>query len=316
MAKILNVLANAFPLWVLSCSSLALARPEWFAWFRGSMIVWGLAVIMLGMGITLTVDDFRRVLRTPWSVGAGFVAQYTIMPLLGFCIARLLRLETPFAVGLILVSCCPGGTASNVVTYIARANVALSVLMTMCSTLGAVFMTPLLASWLAGTYVPVDAAGLLWSTVQVVLLPLVAGLALHHGFPRLVKAVLPVAPLVSVLTIALICASIVGQNREAVLESGAKMLIGVFLLHAGGFALGHLFGRFVGFNATDRRTLSIEVGMQNSGLGTVLAQRHFADPLTAVPCAISATFHSIIGSLLAGIWRLGAPPDDRKNGKP
>lgn len=316
MARVLNALANAFPFWVLACSSLALVRPEWFAWFRGPMIVWGLAVIMLGMGLTLTVDDFKRVLRVPWAVGVGFVAQFSIMPLLGFAVGRLLRLEAPFAVGLILVACCPGGTASNVVTYIARANVALSVLMTMCSTLGAVFMTPLLTSWLAGTYVPVDARGLLLSTVQVVLLPLAIGLALHHGIPGMVRAVLPVAPLVSVVTIALICASIVGQNREAVLESGAKMLLGVFLLHAGGFALGHLFGRFVGFNATDRRTLSIEVGMQNSGLGTVLAQRHFADPLTAVPCAISATFHSIIGSFLAGIWRLRVPPDDRKEAKP
>ena len=143
----------------------------------------------------------------------------------------------------------------------------------------------------------------------VVLLPLIVGLALHHGFPRVVRAVLPVAPLVSVLTIALICASIVGQNREAVIHSGGKMLLGVFLLHAGGFGLGHLFGKIIGFNTTDRRTLSIEVGMQNSGLGTVLAQRHFADPLTAVPCAISATFHSIIGSVLAGVWRLRSSTD-------
>lgn len=307
MARLLNRLANAFPLWVLVCSSLALVRPEWFAWFRGPMIVWGLAVIMLGMGITLTLDDFRRVLRTPWPVAAGFAAQYSIMPLLGFGIGRLLGLEAPFAVGLILVACCPGGTASNVVTYIARANVALSVLMTMCSTLGAVFMTPLLTSWLAGTYVPVDARGLLLSTVQVVLLPLAIGLALHHGFPSLVRAVLPVAPLVSVITIALICASIVGQNRAAVLHSGGKMLLGVFLLHVGGFALGYLAGRALRLAPLDRRTLSIEVGMQNSGLGTVLAQRHFADPLTAVPCAISATFHSIIGSVLAGAWRMRAP---------
>ncbi len=314
MARLLNWLANAFPLWVLACSSLALVRPEWFAWFRGPMIVWGLAVIMLGMGITLTVDDFRRVLRVPWPVGVGFAAQYSIMPLLGFGIGRLLGLETPFAVGLILVACCPGGTASNVVTYIARANVALSVLMTMCSTLGAVVMTPVLTSWLAGTYVPVDAKGLLLSTAQVVLLPLAIGLALHHGFPRLVRAVLPVAPLVSVITIALICASIVGQNREAVLHSAGKMLLAVFLLHAGGFGLGYLAGRALRLAALDRRTLSIEVGMQNSGLGTVLAQRHFADPLTAVPCAVSATFHSVIGSVLAAVWRMRLPTANR-NGR-
>jgi len=207
----------------------------------------------------------------------------------------------------ILVGCCPGGTASNVVTYLARANVALSVLITMCSTFGAIVMTPLLTKWLAGTLVPVPAWGLFLSTVQVVLIPLVVGLALHHLTPRLVQAVLPVAPLVSVLTIVLICATIVGSSAEQVKKSGGLLLLAVFLLHTGGFFLGYLFARLLGYDQIIARTISIEVGMQNSGLGAVRARRHFSDPLTALPCAISATFHSVIGSILAGIWRLRPP---------
>ena len=210
MARWLNVLTNLFPIWVLLGGILALLEPRWFTWFRGQGIVWGLAIIMLGMGITLSVDDFKNVLKMPRAVAMGFAAQYLIMPFLGWAVAHLLNLPKPYAVGLILVACCPGGTASNVVTYIARAHVALSVLMTMCSTFGAIVMTPLLTKWLARTYVPVDGWGLFLSTVQVVLLPLVVGLALHHFTPKIVKAVLPVAPLVSVVTIALICASIIG----------------------------------------------------------------------------------------------------------
>jgi BASS family bile acid:Na+ symporter len=151
MNRIPALATNLFPVWVLACGALALAHPAWFTWFSGGFITWGLAVIMLGMGITLTVDDFTRVLKTPRAVGIGFAAHYAIMPFLGWSIAHLLKLETPFAVGLILVSCCPSGTASNVVNYIARSNVALSVLITMCSTMGAIVMTPLLTKWLAGT---------------------------------------------------------------------------------------------------------------------------------------------------------------------
>ena len=308
MNRILALLMNLFPLWVLLGGALALVRPQWFDWFSGDFITWGLAVIMLGMGITLSVDDFRAVLKTPRAVGVGFAAQYLVMPFLGWSIAHLLKLDTPLAVGLILVSCCPGGTASNVVAYLARANVALSVLMTMCSTFGAIVMTPLLTKWLAGTYVPVDALGLFASTLKIVLAPLILGLGLHHLAPRFVRAVLPVSPLISVLTITMICASIIGSSAEDLKRSGGILLLAVFLLHAGGFFLGYTVARVLRYDKINCRTISIEVGMQNSGLGAALARRHFAAmPLTALPCAISATFHSVIGSILAGIWRLRPP---------
>jgi BASS family bile acid:Na+ symporter len=300
----LERLANAFPVWVLVACGLALVEPRLFTWFRGEAIVVGLAVIMLGMGITLSIDDFARVATRPATVAAGFLAQFLIMPMAGWLVATTLGLDTPFAVGLILVACCPGGTASNVVTYIARADVALSVLMTTCTTLGAVVLTPLLTKLLAGRLVEVDAWGLFLSTLQVVVLPVVAGVAINRFLPRVVRAVMPVAPLVSVITIALVCASIIGQNAAAVLGSGPQLLLAVVLLHAIGFGVGYLFARLLGYDRIVARTISIEVGMQNSGLGVVLAQKHFpAEPLTAVPCAISSVVHSVIGSLLAGWWR-------------
>jgi BASS family bile acid:Na+ symporter len=305
MRRILELAANAFPLWVLAACTLALVQPAYFVWFRGDAIVVGLAVIMLGMGITLSVADFARVATRPATVAAGFIAQFLIMPLAGWLVATVCHLETPFAVGLILVACCPGGTASNVVTYIARADVALSVLMTTCTTLGAVVLTPLLTKFLAGRLVEVDAWGLFYSTLQVVVLPVAAGVAINRFLPGVVRTVLPVAPLVSVITIALVCASIIGQNAAAVMTSGPRLLAAVALLHATGFGAGYLFARLFGYDRTVARTISIEVGMQNSGLGVVLAQKHFpAEPLTAVPCAISSVTHSVIGSLLAGWWRL------------
>ncbi len=303
MTRLLGFLTNAFPLWVLIGGVWAIIQPAWFTWFSGPWIVWGLAVIMLGMGLTLTIDDFKRVLVMPRPVALGFVAQFLFMPLLGWSISRLLHLDTPLAVGLILVSCCPGGTASNVVAYLARANVALSVVMTICSTFTAIILTPLLTQFYAGTMVQVDALGLFLSTFKVVVAPVLLGVLLNRFVPRVVAWTRPASPLISVITITLIVASIIGQSAEAVKASAGVLLLAVGLLHVGGFGLGYLSARVFGFEKIIARTVSIEVGMQNSGLGVVLARKHFADPLTAVPCAISSVFHSVIGSLLAGWWR-------------
>jgi len=312
VTRVLHLLTNLFPLWVLLGGVWALFAPEAFTWFRGPAIVWGLAVIMLGMGMTLSVDDFKRVLAMPRAIATGFAAQFIIMPFLGWSIAHALKLERDFAVGLILVACCPGGTASNVVTYLARANVPLSVLMTMSTTFGAIVMTPLLTKWLAGTFVAVNGWALFLDVVKVVLAPVLLGLGLHHLAPRFVARVMPALPLVSVLTIVLIVSSVIGQNAENIRRSGLRLLSAVCLLHAGGFALGHLFARLFGYDEIIRRTISIEVGMQNSGLGVVLAKNNFA-PMTATPCAISAVFHSVIGSLLAAVWRYRPPKVEKKD---
>jgi len=303
MRRILPGLTNAFPVWVLAFAVIALFEPAWFTWFSGPWIVWGLAVIMLGMGLTLTFEDFRAVGKIPKAVALGLVSQFTIMPALGWGLGRVFALDTPFAVGLILVASCPGGTASNVVAYLARANVCLSVVMTMCSTFAAVAMTPLLTSWLAGTLVHVDAWGLFWTTFKVVVIPVLIGAWANRLAPGLVRRVQLGLPLVSVIVIALICASIIGANAGDVRSAAPRLIGAVLCLHVFGFGLGYAVARLTGWDVIVARTTSIEVGMQNSGLGVVLARKHFADPLTAVPAAISSVFHSVIGSILAGWWR-------------
>jgi BASS family bile acid:Na+ symporter len=312
MQRVLAIFNNLFPVWVLICCAAALVEPSLFTWVNKTLIIWGLGIIMLGMGITLSLDDFRKVLTMPKSVATGLAAQFILMPLCAWTISHLLDLPVAYKVGLILVSCCPGGTASNVVAYLAKANVALSVLMTMCSTAAAIFLTPLLTGWLAGQYVPVNGWQLFFSMVKIVLLPLVLGVTLHHLFPKAVRYVLPVGPLVAVIVIALICASIIGSNAEAVKESGLRLVGAVVLLHSAAFASGYGFAYLLGYSSLVCRTISIEVGMQNSGLATVLARAHFANPLTAIPCAISAVTHSVIGSILAGYWRMRPHKQGRK----
>ncbi len=260
-------------------------------------------LVMLGMGLTLKLQDFQQILKMPRAVSVGVAAQYMIMPGLGWAIAKGLQLPTHFAVGLILVACCPGGTASNVVTFIARGDVALSVVMTLCSTILAIVLTPVLTMGLAGEYVAVDGTQLFWSTVQVVFIPLVLGISLNQWFPHAVGRILPVAPIISVLGICLICAGIFASNAAAIFTYGVLLVLAVFLLHGLGFLLGYYAARLAGYSAITARTISIEVGMQNSGLGIALARQAFSNPLTAVPAAISSLMHSLIGSLLAGIWR-------------
>ncbi len=301
--KLLTTLTNAFPLWVLVASGLALVEPTLFTWFRGPLIPIGLGLIMLSMGMTVGFDDFRRIGRERGSVLPGVALQYTLMPGLGWTLATLFELPTPFAVGLILVSCCPGGTASNVISFLARADVALSVAMTTVSTIAAALMTPVLTEMLAGSRIDVPAAGLLLDTVKVVLVPVTLGALLRWQFPVASRLILPVAPFVAVLAITLIVGSIIGSGREQVLEAGPRLLAAVLCLHAGGFLLGYLAGRVLLRRELAARTVSIEVGMQNSGLAVVLAQQNFVSPLVAIPCAISAVFHSLVGSLVAAYWR-------------
>ena len=309
--KLLAALTNAFPLWVLAATVLALVRPELFTWFSGPLIPLGLGIIMLSMGMTLGFDDFRRISRERRLVLPGIALQYTLMPALGWGLGVLFDLPAPLAAGLILVSCCPGGTASNVIAFLARADVALSVTMTAGSTLLAVVMTPTLTALLAGQRVDVPTADLLLDTVQVVIVPVVAGALLKWRFPDASRRVLPAAPLVAVIAITLIVGSVLGAGRQQVIDAGLRLLLAVVCLHAGGFALGYLAGRLLLGRELAARTVAIEVGMQNSGLGVVLAQQNFANPLVALPSALSALFHSLVGSLAAAIWRAAPPRSTR-----
>jgi BASS family bile acid:Na+ symporter len=314
MNRLLTASVQAFPLWVVGAGALALIVPEslaWFAttrWLGQSLIVWSLALIMLGMGLTLTVDDFRQAFRMPRTALLGLTAQFTIMPLAGWSVATALDLPTPFAVGLILTGCCPGGTASNIVTYLARGHVALSVLMTLLSTLAALALTPLLTGALAGHLVPVDRAALFLDTLKVVVAPVALGVLLNQRAPRLVRAIAPAAPLAAALAVALICGSIVAVHAPVIRAQFTEIALAVGLLHLTGFGLGYAAAHAAGCAPAIARTVSIEVGMQNSGLAVVLARGNFADPLTAVPGAISSVFHSVIGSVLAAWWRYRSGP--------
>lgn len=297
-----------FPVWVVvSCATAVLYPPSltWLIDYR--LITPGLQLIMLGMGLTLQVADFARVVRMPRSVLFGVLLQYTIMPLVGWGVGHLFALPTPLAVGLILVCSCPGGTASNVIAYLARADVALSVSMTAISTLLAVLCTPLLVGWLAGDRVEVDVGGLFRTTGMVVLAPVAVGVLLRRYAARATHVILPYAPAIAVAVIVLIVGAIVGARRQTLLETGLRVIGAVTSAHALGFAFGFVLSRVAGQPQVAARTISIEVGMQNSGLGIVLAQAHFANPLTAVPSAISAVVHGLLGSALASVWSQRPP---------
>lgn len=316
----LRTITNNFALLTVLGVGLAWFFPAGFTWMTdGRIAVAGqpllslaLGTIMLAMGLTLTFEDYRGLAKMPKALLAGVGLQFAVMPLSGFVIARALDLEPGLAVGLILVACCPGGTASNVVTYIARGHVALSVAMTMASTLAAVVLTPLLTGALAGAYVEIDRLNLLLNMVSIVLVPVVLGTLLNRLFPRAAERVNAVLPLVAIVLVILIVGGIVGGSKAQIVEHAGVLLLATFLLHAMGFALGYVLARALGLGEIEARTISIEVGMQNSGLGSGLAKTpafaaQFANAtqaaLAPVPAAISAVWHVLIGSLLAGWWR-------------
>ena len=315
--RLLAILSNAFPLWIVLGCVWAWFQPGAWTWFK-PWIEPGLGVIMLGMGLTLRVADFAAVAKEPKNVALGVMAQFLIMPLTAWAIARMFQLETGLAIGLILVGCCPGGTASNVICYMARANVPLSVLLTMCSTVVAIFATPMLTRWLAGAWLPVDAWALFRSMIVVVLLPLVCGVTANSLLQKMKRPerirswIDAIGPLLSVAVIVLIVSCIVALKKPEIARSALPLFVSVFLLHFFGFLLGYLFAKLAGCKESLRRTISIEVGMQNSGLGAALATKHFPHlAMAPVPAAISAVYHCLIGSLLAAWWRRRVPDETR-----
>lgn len=307
--KVTGWLTMGFPLWLMLGCAWAWVSPQPWLEFRPWISV-ALGVVMLGMGLTLRFSDFADVLRSPKWIALGVLAQFGIMPLVGWGIATAFRLEAGLALGLILVACCPGGTVSNVICHLAKANVPLSVLMTMSSTLAAVVVTPWLTQWLAGEWMEIDARALFRSMLIVVMVPLMVGTAVNSILCRWAAAgkirlwLDGLGPLVSVLVVVLIVGSIIAGEKERIAEAALPLFTSVMLLHAAGFFLGYGFGKLAGCPESLRRTISIEVGMQNSGLGAALAMRHFPQVAMApVPAAISAVFHSMIGSCLAAWWR-------------
>jgi BASS family bile acid:Na+ symporter len=301
--RLVGTSTKLFPLWSLLVGGVALYSPESFLWYGKDAIGYGLAIIMLGMGMTLEVQDFLKIWKKPKIVGFGVFAQYLIMPAWGSLLVWVFELPDELAVGLILVSCCPGGTASNVVVFLARADVALSVSLTTFSTLCAVIFTPWLTGLYAGRYVPVDSFALLKSICMVVILPVFIGLLWKRYFKKSALGISRISPLISVIFILLIVGFVLAAKKSIIINHWSTLLTIVLLLHTGGFLLGYLTAVGLKLNQSACRTFSIEIGMQNSGLGMALASKHFAHyQMASAPCALSAVIHCIIGSTLAAIW--------------
>jgi BASS family bile acid:Na+ symporter len=297
-----RLVVRPFVLWVLLFFIFALLLPQGFTWFR-NFITPGLGVIMLGMGMTLTVEDFARVFKRLHAVAIGVSAQFLIMPLAALFLTRVFRFDAAISAGIIIVGSCPGGTASNVIAYLAEADVALSVTLTSATTLLAVFLTPAFIWLLAGTYVHVDAGGLFITIVEVIAGPVLLGILLNRYVSGVTKKIVPYFPAVSVIMIVLIVACIVGLNRTLIIESGALVILAVALHNLFGYTFGYWLARAFRLSEKECRTVAIEVGMQNSGLGVALAVKHFSQAAVALPSAIFSVWHNISGPTLAGWWR-------------
>ena len=261
-----------------------------------------LGIVMFGMGMTLKLSDFKVVFTKPKAVITGILSQFIIMPLIAWVLCLVFQLPTELAVGVMLVGCCPGGTSSNVMTYLSKGDVALSVGMTACTTIMAPVVTPALVLLLAGQAVDVSYVSMLMSIVQVVLVPIALGFIINAVASKVAQTCSKVLPLVSVIAISLIIMAVVSANAAKVLTVGWLIIVGVMLLNVCGYALGYWVGRALGLSKAQMRTLSIEVGMQNSGLATSLATMHFASmPLAAVPGAVFSVWHNISGAIYANI---------------
>lgn len=297
-------IASNITLVVVLVTALALAFPPSFTWIGGGAITPMLGVVMFGMGLTLKPNDFRPVLMRPKDIIVGELAQFVVMPGLGWLICHVLDLPKDLALGVILVGCCPGGTASNVICYLAKGDVALSVAMTAVSTLLAPLVTPALVMLLAGKSVDVDVVGMFMSIVQVVILPIVLGFLVSHYFSRLTQKVVPILPMVSTLAIAFIIGIVVSLNARSIMACSMIVAVAVILHNLLGLLLGYFAGKAMGLKSDKRTAISIEVGMQNSGLATSLAATHFAMyPMAAVPGAMFSVWHNFSGSIAASIFR-------------
>jgi BASS family bile acid:Na+ symporter len=291
---------RTFALWVILFAVLGFFLPDVFKHVV-PYIVTLLGIIMFGMGLTISTDDFRELARRPHEVAIGVVAHFVIMPALAVLLTRIIPMPPEVAAGVILVGCCPGGTSSNVMTYLAKGDVALSVACTSVTTLAAPIVTPFLVWMFASQYLPVNAFAMFMSILQVIILPLALGFAAQKLLPRLVQATIPVLPLVSVIGIVLIVAAVVGASKGAIAQSGL-LIFAVVVLHNGlGYLLGFFAAKALGLNLYKRKALAIEVGMQNSGLGAALATAYFS-PLAAVPSAIFSVWHNISGALIANYF--------------
>ncbi len=300
LETISHIAGKYFAIWVISVAVIAYLIPSPFQ-FLGGYITILLGVVMFGMGLTLKPVDFQLVVKKPLPVIVGVLAQFIIMPLGALLIAYIFQLPKELAAGLVLLGSVPGGTASNVMVYLAKGNLALSVAMTSLSTLLSPVVTPLILLALAGQWLPVDPVAMFLSIIQVIIIPIALGLAVRKLLPTIVEKSLEVIPLISVLAIIIIVSAVVSLNVENIASSGVIIFTAVMLHNLFGLSLGYGTALLMKLDESKRRAISIEVGMQNSGLGVALASAHFG-PLAALPSVIAAVWHNISGPILATVW--------------
>lgn len=299
---------------VLVVAALALFVPRTCLWVQTSWINYLLMAVMFGMGLTLKLSDFAIVFKRPRDIIIGCVAQFTIMPLLAFGLGKMFGLDAGLMAGVILVGTCPGGTASNVMTYLAKGDVALSVGMTSVNTLLAPFLTPAITYLLLKTTVTVDVMSMFLSIIRVVIVPIALGFIINRFFGKYTEKVTDILPLISVTAITLIVASVVSHNSERILETGALVFIVVILHNVLGYIAGFGLGLALKLPITRKKALAIEIGMQNSGLATSLAGSAFPDlSMATVPGAIFSVWHNISGALLANVFRRLQDKDEKKD---
>jgi len=289
---------------VIAVAALALIAPAPVgAVLKTSYVNTLLGIVMFGMGLTLKPGDFKVVFSRPKDVIIGCVAQFTIMPLLAFLLCKVFALPTELAVGVILVGTCPGGTSSNVITYMSKGDVALSVGMTSVSTILAPFLTPLLTQLYAGQSVDVNVVSMFLSIVKVVIVPIGLGFLINHFLPKVAETIVDILPMISTLAIVAIVGAVVAANAAKIMTCGLLIIAVVVLHNVLGYAVGYLVGKVLKLDTTKCRAISIEVGMQNSGLATSLAGAHFAQyPLATIPGAVFSVWHNISGAILANIF--------------
>ncbi|SJM57371.1 bile acid:sodium symporter family protein [Gulosibacter sp. 10] len=300
---------TVFPIIVIAAFLLGFLLPDQMQ-ALGPYVNLALGIIMFGMGLTLTLPDFALVVKRPLPVLLGVIAQYAIMPGLAVALVWAFQLPSELAIGVILVGCAPGGTSSNVITYLAKGDVALSITMTSVSTLLAPIFTPVLTLWLAGALLPVDAGAMALSIVQLVLIPIIGGLLVRWLLRRWIGAILPAMPWVSVLGIAFVVVAVVAGSADTILVAGALVFVVVILHNGLGYLLGYFASRIFKYPESVARTTAVEVGMQNSGLAATLASTHF-NPAAALPAAVFSVWHNISGGLLALFFRARTARQER-----
>ncbi|RKM59714.1 bile acid:sodium symporter family protein [Butyrivibrio sp. XB500-5] len=304
MKKVSDFVGKYMAIIVLVVAVLALFVPQSCLWIQTSWINYLLMLVMFGMGLTLKPVDFALVFKRPKEILIGALAQFTIMPLLAFALGKIFGLEVGLLAGVILVGTCPGGTASNVITYLSKGDVALSVGMTSVNTLLAPFLTPAITYMLLRTTVSVDVKSMFISIIKVVIIPIALGLIINKFFGKVTEKVVTILPVVSVVAITLIVAAVVSHNAERILTTGAIVFVVVILHNLLGYLLGYFLGVLLKLPVSKKKALSVEIGMQNSGLATSLATTAFPDlAMATVPGAIFSVWHNISGAILANILR-------------